>query len=713
MSTKKPARPANIFQAPPRAAGAALPPAMAAQMALQQALAAHQEGRFAHAEPLYRQTLALQPKHADALHLLGVLLLQTQRVEAGAESIQKAVAVNPAQPAPHLNLGNALSMLGRHDEALASYDRALALEPRYADAHSNRASALRALGRQQDAVAACDAALALNPQLAEAHLTKGNALRDLMHLEEALGHHDQAVRLAPQHADAHLNRGLTLARLNRQPLAKAAFEQVIALAPAHAEAHSNLGVVLQEMGHLDAAVERFGKALALRPDHAEAHASLGVAYQEMGRLSQAQACFREALRLRPDYMAAHSNLLFSLSYDTNCSPADYVEEARRYGDKASAAATPYTSWSASGRTPLRVGLVSGDLKRHPVGFFLEGILSHIDRRQIELVAYPTEVNEDELTARLKPNFVSWQPIAALNDEMAARRIHEDRIDVLIDLAGHTAHNRLPVFAWRPAPVQFSWLGYLASTGVPAMDHLLADAISVPPQHERHFTEHIWRLPDTVNCFTPPEATPALEVPPLPALSQQGVTFGSFQNLVKITDQMLKLWAQVLQSVPASRLRIQNRQMAHEPARLDFVARLSKAGIDTRRVHLAGPVAGREDYLAAHGEVDIILDTFPYNGITTTCEALWMGVPTVTLAGGTLLSRQGASLLSCVGLGDWVAQDEATYVDMAARHAADLPSLAALRSRLRQQVLASPLFDPRLLASQLEKALCDMVRSRKA
>ncbi|RZL11382.1 MAG: glycosyltransferase family 41 protein [Rubrivivax sp.] len=713
---KQPVRPANIFQAPAPAQRTAPSPAVAAQLALQQALAAHQQGQLAQAEPIYRHVLTLQPRHPDALHYFGVLLLQTGRTQAGAETIQQAINANPNQPAPHLNLGNALALLGRHADALASYDRALRLEPRYADAHSNRAAALRELGRAEDAVASADRAIALQPGLAEAHCNRANALRDLSRLPEAVANYDQALSLAPQYADAQMNRGIALARLNRHEQAKAAFEQVISLVPAYAEAHSNLGVVLQEMGRLDDALQAFRQALTLRPDHAEALCSMGVVYQEMGQLDPALESLRQALAIKPGFLGAHSNLLFTLSYDTRCSPADYLAEARRFGQAVSAGVTPFTAWphsptqgrveadDAPPRRPLRVGWVSGDLRHHPVGFFLESILSQLDPARLELVAYPTQVNEDDLTARLKPRFKAWQPIAGMSDAQAAQRIHGDGIDVLIDLAGHTAHNRLPVFAWKPAPVQLSWLGYLASTGVPGMDYLLADPVSVPPTHETHFTEAIWRLPETVNCFTPPRVTEALAVRQTPALASGCITFGSFQSVVKITDAMLSLWARILSAMPQSRLRLQNKQLAQDSVRTQLMARLAQAGIDAGRVELAGPVAGREAYLATHGHVDIILDTFPYNGITTTCEALWMGVPTVTLAGHTLLSRQGASLLSGAGLADWVASDEASYIALAVRHGSDIPALAALRQGLREQVTASPLFDAVRFAEAFTLAL---------
>jgi predicted O-linked N-acetylglucosamine transferase (SPINDLY family) len=303
----------------------------------------------------------------------------------------------------------------------------------------------------------------------------------------------------------------------------------------------------------------------------------------------------------------------------------------------------------------------------------------------------------------------------MNDETAAQKIHADGIDILIDLAGHTAESRLPVFAWKPAPVQVSWLGYFASTGVPGIDYLLADKISVPESDRPYFTETIWHLPDTRLCFTPPDmpdAAAQLTSTPLPALrNDKGhITFGCFQSMAKINDAVLKVWGQIFQALPQARLRLQNKQMSCPALRETLMQRLAQAGIAADRITLTGQVP-RTQYLAAHAEVDMILDTFPYPGGTTTCEALTMGVPTLTLAGTTLLARQGASLLACAGLTGWIADNLDDYVAKALAHAGDLARLVQLRAGLRQQALASPLFDAARFAVALEHALHGMWRTR--
>ena len=324
--------------------------------------------------------------------------------------------------------------------------------------------------------------------------------------------------------------------------------------------------------------------------------------------------------------------------------------------------------------------------------------------RIELIAYPTDPKTDALTARIKPYFAAWKPLFGLSDEKAARLIHADGVHILIDLSGHSRHGRLPVFAWKPAPVQAAWLGYFATTGVAEMDYLLADAVGVPEAHREHFTETVWYLPDTRLCFSPPLID--LPVAPLPAQKNGHITFGCFQNMTKAGDEVLAMWADILVALPGARLRWQCKQLGDPAVVKQLIQRLQHHGIDPARVTLLGSVA-REEYLAAHAEVDMILDTFPYPGGTTTCEALWMGVPTLTLAGDTLLSRQGASLLTAAGLEDWIATSGEDYVDKAIALAGNLVKLAALRAGLRAQVLASPLFDAPRFAHNLEEALWGM------
>jgi predicted O-linked N-acetylglucosamine transferase (SPINDLY family) len=427
-------------------------------------------------------------------------------------------------------------------------------------------------------------------------------------------------------------------------------------------------------------------------------------------MAEGEASLRRAVELRDDYLEVRSALLYIRQFRADAAPAQGLEEARNYGAIARRrAARPYANWKpapADGR--IRIGLVSGDLREHPVGYFLEGPLAQLARSRIEVFAYPTHHAHDALTERLRACCKSWSPIFGLADELAAQRIHDDGIQVLFDLAGHSAHGRLPVFAWRPAPVQVAWLGYFASTGVTEIDYLLADPLSVPAQHRAHFSETIWYLPETRICFAAPRDAPP--VAPLPALRAGALTFGSFQNPAKIGDSVLSLWAQVMAALPAARLRLQSTPLADAGVRRQMLRRLQSFGIASGRVSLHRS-APRAEYLAAYGEVDVVLDTFPFAGGTTTCEALWMGVPTLTLAGDRLAGLQGASMLSAASLPQWIAYSPQQYVERACEVAENLPALAALRDRLRVQVLASPLFDAARFAGQFERAIEAMWRQQ--
>jgi protein O-GlcNAc transferase len=434
--------------------------------------------------------------------------------------------------------------------------------------------------------------------------------------------------------------------------------------------------------------------------------SLGNALQDLGQIDEAVASYRRALEIEPDLIVARGNLLFVLNYTASHTPAYCLEQARQYGRIVAAkVGARFTDWQCAAQPErLRVGLVSGDLLTHPVSFFLDGLLARIDPARIELIAYPTHHKEDEVTERIRPYFSEWKPLFGLSDEAAARLIHSDNVHILLDISGYTRYNRLPVFAWKPAPVQVSWLGYFATTGLAEMDYLLADEVGVPESQRQQFTETVWYLPDTRLCFTAPGAD--LPVSPLPALSNDMITFGCFQNLTKLGDEVLAAWGNIFAALPKARLRMQSKQL-REPMQVEkLLQRLQRFGIGPARVVTRG-AADREAYLAAHAEVDMILDTFPYPGGTTTSEALWMGVPTLTLAGDNLLARQGASLLTAAGLEEWVAKNKEEYIAKAIALASDRPKLSALRAGLRQQVLASPLFDAQRFARNFEGTLWGM------
>ena len=380
--------------------------------------------------------------------------------------------------------------------------------------------------------------------------------------------------------------------------------------------------------------------------------------------------------------------------------------ARDFGALASArVGRRFTDWPVPPPSgPLRIGLVSNDLHNHPVGYFLEGLLRHADPGRVVFLAFPCHGEEDELKARIKPYCSSWTLLDGLDDEAAARLIHASGVQLLLDLSGHTAGNRLPVFAWRPAPVQATWLGYFATTGLAEMDYIIADPNVAPPEPVMPFVETVWSLPETYYCFTPP--IPAAGVSPLPARASGSVTFGCFNNLAKINDAVVVVWARVLDAVPGSRLVLKSAPLCDRRVGAALHARFAARGIAEDRL-LLEPASSRADYLRAYDRIDMALDPFPFPGGATSCEALWMGVPLLTRKGDRFLSRVGETIVRNAGLPDWLADDDDDYVMKAVRFASDLDRLEQLRRGLREQVLASPLFDAGRFAQHFEAALWGM------
>ena len=584
-----------------------------------------------------------------------------------------------ALSAPPIETGLALQQAGRLAEAAAVYRQILAVHPDNADA-------LHLLG------------------LVAYHEGDYTASTEL--IMAAISHRASEIYYG--------NLGNALAARGMHAAAIESFRHAIALRADYVPAHNNLGNLLRDQGKLTESAQCFETVIALKPDYAEAHNNLANVLVDMGALEAAIEHYRVAIRLRPELLEARSNLLFILSYRECFDGTEYRDEVREFGRLAAERAKPWRHWHISLDVercgPLRVGFVSGDLKVHPTGHFLESLLAHIDPRRIELVAYPTRRLEDALSARIKPRFAQWTPISGMTDEAAAERIRADRIDILVDMSGHMNFNRLALFAWRPAPCQVSWLGYFASTGVAAVDYLLGDRHVLPAGAEDQYVERLWRLPDSYLCFTPPAEN--VEVGALPMLTRRHVTFGCFNHLMKMNDRVVEVWARILQAVPGSRLFLKAKQLDVRETREATFARFAAHGIDARRLILEGR-SPRTEYFAAYRNVDIALSPFPYPGGTTSVEGLWMGVPVLCRRGDRFLSSICASMLHSAGLEDWIANDDDDYVAKAVAFANEPLRLAMLRDGLRDALVASPLVDAARFARHLEAAFEDMWRERIA
>jgi len=601
-------------------------------------------------------------------------------------------------------LGAAVGLQGR--DAVAILSRAAELSPEDAEAHNNLGVALYETGRVEDAIRAYRAALKIRPKYASPYGNLGNALARAGRIAEAVPCYRRALELNPRFAEAHTGLGSVLFRLDRIAEAQRCHEMAIQIMPELAIGHANLGDTLREQGQLSAALGCYQRAIDLGQASASLHVRAGFVLHELGRTDEAIRSYMAALEIEPENVAASSNVLFTLNELATEPPAWLREAAKEYGALVTRSAPPASAVqnSADPDRPLRVGFVSGDLYNHPVGYFLESLVTTLCSQRLALAAYQARGKVDRLTERLQRVIPTWRVIVEMSDAAAAQQIREDGIDILIDLAGHTAHNRLPVFAHRPAPIQLSWLGYFATTGLSAIDYVLVDPHSVLPGEEDAFTEQIWRLPETRLCFTAPESSEP--VAPLPALASGRVTFGSFGSLTKLNDPVIQAWARVLQALPDAMLFLKAKQLIDPIVRNTLPERLANHGIPADRLIIEGP-SPRSEYLASYKRVDVMLDTFPYPGGTTTMEALWMGVPVVTLRGDRLLSRQGESILKNVGIPQWIAADVEDYVSLAISCGQSLDALARLRAELRDRLLVSPVMDGPRFARQFEEALRGM------
>ena len=659
-------------------------------------------GRPIELESRARSLLAKYPGSGIVWNALGVSL-QSQGKDALAV-LQKASELLPRNFSVISNLGNALKSIGRFDDALASFRRALEINPDFAEGHYNLGVTLQSLKQPEDAVASYRLALQIKPDLIKAHNNLGNVLRELGRLDDAETSFRRALEINPDFAEGYSNLGNVQKELGQIDEAEASFRRAVELNPGFAEGHYNLGSTLQDLKRNDEAMACYQRALAIKPGYTEAHNNLGTTLKDLGRLDDAVTCYRRALQCNPDYAMAHSNLLFTLNYHPDKRGeviyAAYQEYEQRFG-------LPYRSqWRNHGnnreqRRRLKVGYVSPDFKRHAVRNFLEPLLSQHDKNAVEIYAYAELTKEDQVTARYRGYMDHWVLTRGMGDDTLAERIRADGIDILVDLAGHTAHNRLGVFARKPAPVSLSWLGYGYTTGLTAVDYFLTDGTTVPEGSEGLFSETLCRLKTPAHVFRPAEGMGL--VSPLPATECGHVTFGTLTRAVRINHRTIRVWSAILKRVEGGRLVIDSHDFKSATMQDALAEKFAAHGIGRDRLEI-GFHSPPWDVLRG---MDIGLDCFPHNSGTTLFETLYMGVPFVTLAERPSVGRLGSSILEGAGHREWIARTEDEYVEMAVALATDLPKLAGLRAGLRGEMEASPVMDEAGFARKVEAAYREM------
>ncbi len=648
-------------------------------------------GDLARAVACNQTALRLQPQLAFAHFNLGGLYFQTGDLPAAEQCYRQVVEALPGHAQGQLQLARVLYNRGKFADAEAGFRQAVHLAPSDAQAHLGLGLALQARQEQGGAKTSFEAALAIDPSDAKAHNNLANVLKGFRQYAAAETHYREAIRLDPSLTAAYGNLGAMLTALGRHREAVEALTSATERDPRFVLAFHNLVVSLREIERVDDAVAASLRAIQLSPDNATLHSNLGVCFKLLGRLDQAIDAYRTALRLDPQNAHTRSNLIYTLNYRADDAPAsifaEHLEWGRVHADALTSASRPHSNDRTSQRR-LRVGYVSAHFHDHAVNFFVEPILAAHDHECCEVFCYSNSHRADGATERLKSYVDHWRQIELESDERVAELVRADGIDILVDLSGHIAGHRLTVFARKPAPVQVTYIGYQNTTGLQAMDYRLTDAWADPPgTTDEFYTEKLVRLPRSFFCYRPSPDAPSVSA--LPALANGYVTFASLNNFAKVTPEVLAAWARILQAVPRSRIVI---LASNVPSLVEYVNRLlTSRDVDPSRVTMAAR-RPRAEYLELLGQVDVALDPFPMNGHTTTCDALWQGVPVVTLAGGMYAGRFGSTAHVNLGLEDLVAESPDEYVGIATGLAGDVERLGKLRAGLRERMTSSPLLD---------------------
>ena len=664
-------------------------------------------GELAQAASSCELAIGIQPASAEAWNLRGLIAARQGESGPAIAHFRAALKYAPRSPVIHNNLGAAYMETQALDQALACFRTAVECHPGYAVAHKNLGQVYHERG-ELDAAAKCfNEALVQNPQYAPAHSSWANMLYAQGDLPVAATHYQQALALQDD-PDTRMRLANTLDGMGHHQRASELYLQVAAAQPDYPGVQNNLGQTLFELGRTDEAIACFRKAIAQFPENPIAHNSLGNAFSKLGMPGKAIECFRAALAIDPDYANAHSNLLLNMNYIVD-QQRNIHAEALRFGERQTReypdVAPEFENIIDTDRK-LRIGYVSADFRNHSVAYFALPLLEAHDRDRFEIFCYANNPRQDDMTERFRSLADRWVNIRGLPDDSVAAQIRRDAVDILVDLSGHTADNRLRVFSRRPAPVTVNWLGYPNTTGLPAMDYRVTDPIADPvdPDVDERYSERLVRLPGGFLCYrSDPRSAP---VSPPPETERGYTTFGSFNMLAKIGPEVIAAWSEILSAVPGSRLLLKAHSLGSAATNSSLLASFAGHGIDAERIELMGMLP-KAEHFRLYSRIDIALDTFPYNGTTTTCEAMWMGVPVITLSGSCHAGRVGASLLHQVGLTEFIAHDRASYLSQAQALAGNPELRGLLRSKLRERMLESFLMNPSAFARQMEDAFRNM------
>jgi protein O-GlcNAc transferase len=676
-------------------------------------------GRGEEAVVCFQKALSIDPNYAPAHNSLGLSLKELGKIKEAVANYQKALSIKPDFQEAYSNLGDALKEQGKQEEAVASYQKALAIQPDYVNVLNNLGIVFKEQGELAHAMACYNKALVIDPNCFESHSNLGNALQEQGELDRAVVCHKKALAIKPDYITAHSNLGTTLQEQGKLDEAVASYQKALSLMNSpqtepeksipntplsnrwdSVNIYSNMGTALQEQGKLDEAIASYHKALSINPNSVEAHSNLGTALKDQGRWDEAIASYQKALSIKPNYANARSNYLFVASYNALLPFTEMLNAHKTWdtihGEPLTNKISPQQRDERGDRV-LRIGYVSPDFRHHPVSIFLAKTIEYHNRSQVEVFCYSDVLRPDQLTKTLISHADCWHNIVGWSNQQLVEQVKQDKIDILIDLTGHTAKNRLLAFVHKPAPIQATYLGYCTTTGLKTMDYWITDPVLTPETTQEQAVETIVRLPKGWVNYYPLEQAP-IELAPREFLD--GPVFGSFNDLSKITNSVIEVWCEILHKVPNSRLLLKTNRLSNDKNRARISRLFSQYGITQNRLILKPRTS---TYLAEYGHMDIALDPFPRTGGATTADALWMGVPVITLLGQRMIERQGASLLTTISKTEWIGTTVGEYVNKAVQIGKQGVRTTEQRLSLHESVICSPLCNYAGFVADLEAA----------
>ena len=677
-----------------------------ARQTLIRMLCAHE--RYEEAIPLLQMVLDVRPDSEEAHYNLGNIFYILGRDDPAIEQFTEAIRSKNDFEEAHLNLGNALYRKGDFATSIEQFRKVVSLNPSSTEGWYCLGRSLFSQGNLSEAVSPLEKAISLNPAFHDAHKVLGIIHHEKGRLNDAVTSFIHALDIDPENDNTLYMIGVTFLALKQYAVAQKYFEKATKINPENVSAFCNLGFSLKDQLRQKMATKAFVRALEIDPNCSEAYSGLSDIYIEQGHPDEAIPLLKKAIRLKPDNVEAHQTLLLALHYSMRHSPKEIFRE---HLDFASTFEIPLGQHRPLGTytrgRKLRIGYVSPDFRQHSVSYFIEPVLLNHEREKFEIFLYYNTRNEDDVSLRFKKLSDHWHNISNLSDDKVEDLIRNDRIDILVDLAGHTRDNRLPVFARKPAPVQVTWIGYPNTTGLSTIDYRITDSYLDPAgSADELYSEKLIRLPGSFSAYLPPKDAPKVRDSP-PAIQNGFVTFGSFNNIAKMNPEVVNCWSTILNALPNAKLVLKSYNMGDYDIAKSVQKSFLNHGIDSDRLTLLVKDELIRQHLEHYNNIDLALDTFPYNGTTTTCEALWMGVPVVVLEGNSHVSRVGYSIMRNLDYRQLISSNLKEYVDIAVRLASDCEGLRIFRSELRSRFNSSPVMDAKQLTQNIEKVFLEI------